>query len=323
MNQTSPYPWQHANRYNDYGHYLRQRFPWRVQKLSLDAGFTCPNRDGSKGLGGCIYCNNDSFNPEYCTPRKSVTQQLDEGMTVFDSKQPGYRYLAYFQAYSNTYEQIETLQRLYHEALAHPRIEGLVIGTRPDCVPTHLLDYLAELARQHYVVVEYGLESTLDHTLDFINRCHTHAESVEAVRQTAQRGIDTGAHLILGLPGEDRNDLLGHADRLSELPIRFLKIHQLQVVRRTKLAHMYRTDPASVPLFELEPYIELVVDFLERLRPDIVVERFASQSPHNLLIAPKWGYKNFEITRMVEKRLAERNTWQGRLYRPAQPSLAL
>lgn len=312
--EEKKYLWGHSKRYNDFSSYQKSKFTERVQKVSIDAGFTCPNRDGSKGVGGCIYCNNNSFNPQYCMPEKSVTQQIDEGIARF-TKYKNQDYVAYFQAYSNTYGQMDTIKKLYSEALAHPRVVGLVIGTRPDCVSPDLLDYIAELEKKYYVIVEYGLESTENKTLDFINRCHTHEESVEAIQLTSDREIPVGAHMILGLPGEDKALILKHADRLSELPLNFLKMHQLQIVRHTKLARMYKEDPDSIPLFEVDEYVDLVIDFLERLRPTIIVERFASQSPAALLIAPLWKLKNFEFVQLVEKRMEVRDTWQGRLWK--------
>ncbi len=312
--ETTIFPWGHEKRYNDYSSYQKKKFTERVQKVSIDAGFTCPNRDGTKGVGGCIYCNNNSFNPHYCKPQKTVTQQIDEGIEIFASKYKSQKYLAYFQAYSNTYGEMQEIKTLYHEALQHPQVIGLVIGTRPDCVNADLLDHIAELSRKYHVIVEYGLESTIDSSLEFINRCHTHEESVNAIRMTAERGIPVGAHMIMGLPGESREMILSHADRLSELPLNFLKMHQLQIVRHTKLARMYKENPEIVSLFEANEYIDFMVEFLERLNPRIIVERFASQSPHSLLIAPLWGLKNFEIVARVEKRLAELDSYQGKKY---------
>ncbi|MEN9444934.1 MAG: hypothetical protein RIS47_1825 [Bacteroidota bacterium] len=313
--EKTDFVWNHAKRYNDYASYIRAEFGNRVQKISLDAGFTCPNRDGSKGVGGCIYCNNNSFNPSYSMPQKSVTQQLSDGVAICKQRHSDQKYVAYFQAYSNTYGERQNLIRLYEEALAHPDISGLVLGTRPDCVDEALLDYLAELNQKTYVAVEYGLESTFDETLNFINRCHTHKESEWAIEQTAKRGIPTGAHMIMGLPGESREMMLHHADVLSALPLHSMKMHQLQIVRHTKLARMYKQDPESIKLFEPQEYIDLVIEFLERLRPTMIVERFASESPRDLLIAPIWGIKNYELVHRVEKRMEELDSWQGKQYK--------
>lgn len=302
--------------YRDFGDFLREVFPYKVQKISINAGFTCPNRDGTKGFGGCTYCNNQTFSPEYCHTEKSVTEQLEEGVRFFSRKYPEMKYLAYFQAYTNTYDKLDILIAKYEEALASPDVVGLIIGTRPDCMPEALLDYFARLSREKFVMIEYGLESTLDRTLLRINRGHTQAESEDAIRRTAARGIYTGAHLIVGLPGETREEILHHADVLSTLPLTTLKLHQLQLIRNTRMAKEQTEDPEAFHLYTADEYIELVIDFIERLNPSIVVERFVSQSPKELLIAPDWGLKNFEFTARVNKRLSERNAWQGRLFTP-------
>lgn len=299
-------------RYREFGDFLRERFPFKAQKIAINAGFTCPNRDGSKGRGGCTYCNNQTFNPGYCQTDKSVADQLAEGVRFFSRKYPEMRYLAYFQAYTSTYGEQERLERLYEEALSYPGVVGLVIGTRPDCVPDRLLDYLARLSEQVLVLVEYGVESTLDRTLRQINRGHDFAEAEEAIRRTAARGIAVGAHLILGLPGESRDEILGHADRLSDLPLTTLKLHQLQLIRHTRMALEFERQPEDFHLFTVDEYIDLAIDFIERLDPAIALERFVSQSPKELLIAPDWGLKNYEFTARVNRRLAERDSWQGK-----------
>lgn len=299
-------------RYREFGDFLRERFPFKAQKIAINAGFTCPNRDGSKGRGGCTYCNNQTFNPSYCQTDKSVTDQLAEGVRFFSRKYPEMRYLAYFQAYTSTYGEQERLERLYEEALGYPGVVGLVIGTRPDCMPDRLLDYLARLSERVLVLVEYGVESTLDRTLRRINRGHDFAEAEEAIRRTAARGIAVGAHLILGLPGESRDEILGHADRLSDLPLATLKLHQLQLIRHTRMALEFERRPEDFHLFTADEYIDLAIDFIERLDPAIALERFVSQSPKELLIAPDWGLKNYEFTARVNRRLAERDSWQGK-----------
>lgn len=299
-------------RYREFGDFLRERFPFKAQKIAINAGFTCPNRDGSKGRGGCTYCNNQTFNPGYCQTDKSVADQLAEGVRFFSRKYPEMRYLAYFQAYTSTYGEQERLERLYEEALSYPGVVGLVIGTRPDCMPDRLLDYLARLSEQVLVLVEYGVESTLDRTLRRINRGHDFAEAEEAIRRTAARGIAVGAHLILGLPGESRDEILGHADRLSDLPLTTLKLHQLQLIRHTRMALEFERQPEDFHLFTVDEYIDLAIDFIERLDPAIALERFVSQSPKELLIAPDWGLKNYEFTARVNRRLAERDSWQGK-----------
>lgn len=301
-------------RYRNYNTVLKQEFGERIQKISINAGFTCPNRDGSKGRGGCTYCNNLTFSPEYCRPVKSVLQQVEEGIDFFRYKYKSQYYFAYFQSYTNTYADLPRLKALYEEALSHPLVEGLVVGTRPDCVSDELLDYFSELSRDYYVMVEYGVESTHDDTLRRINRQHDYACSVEAIHRTVARGIRVGAHLILGLPGESREMILHHADELSELPLTALKLHQLQLIKGTVMAKEYEEHPEAFHLYTADEYVELAVDFLERLHPDIAVERFISQSPADLLLAPDWGIKNFEFVDKVRHALARRDTYQGRLY---------
>lgn len=303
-------------RYTDFSEFLKTHFPGKVQKISLNAGFTCPNRDGTKGLGGCTYCNNQTFSPEYCHTEKSITQQLLEGITFFSRKYPEMKYLAYFQAYTNTYDELEKLKARYEEALSVPGVVGLVIGTRPDCMPDSLLDYLSVLSKRFFVMVEYGVESTSDETLQLINRGHSYADSVEAIIRTADSGIFTGAHLILGLPLESRETIIGHATRLSELPLTTLKLHQLQLIRHTRMARQQEEHPDWFHLYSAEEYIDLAIDFVEHLRPDIVVERFVSQSPRDLLIAPDWGLKNHEFTAKLLHRIKERDTWQGKKWIP-------
>jgi len=301
-------------RYNDYSSYIRQTFGERVQKLSVNAGFTCPNRDGTKGVGGCDFCNNSTFNPAYCGPEWSITEQLEKGISFFQPKYKTMQYLAYFQAYSNTYGETNALITKYQEALDHPLVKGLVLGTRPDCIPDDLLEHLSAWQKNYYIAIELGAESTLERTLSGINRGHTFAETVEATHQITSYHIPVGMHLILGLPGESRDDILEHAKEVSKLPISFLKLHQLQIVKGSAFATRYQNQPDSFHLLSVEDYMELVVDFIERLNPKIVLERFVSQAPGNLLIAPNWGLKNFEFVSKVEKRLKERDTWQGKLY---------
>ncbi|MDR1678573.1 MAG: TIGR01212 family radical SAM protein [Prevotellaceae bacterium] len=301
-------------RYNDYASVLKTIFPARVQKILVNAGFSCPNRDGTKGRGGCTYCNNQSFSPEYCQAQKSVTQQIEEGIVFFRHKYPAQNYLVYFQAYTNTYGDFQRLKSLYDEALSVQGVRGLVVGTRPDCVNDELLDYFARLSKHNYIMLEYGVESVYNATLAFVNRGHSFADAKKAIRATAERGIYTGAHLILGLPHETREMLLDAADRLNQIPINALKLHQLQIIKGTAMAEQYAEHPEWFHFFEVDEYIDLLVDFLERLRPDMAIERFVSQSLAELLIAPQWGLKNFEFTAKLEKRLRERNTWQGKTW---------
>lgn len=288
----------------------------KVQKLSVNAGFTCPNRDGTTGRGGCTYCNNQTFNPAYCDTGKTVSQQLEDGKQFFSRKYPKMQYLAYFQAYTNTYSELENLKRIYEEALSVENVVGLVIGTRPDCMPDNLLDYLANLNRQTFILVEYGIESTNDETLRRINRGHDFACTKDAVRRTTERGILTGGHVILGLPGEERQELISQAAQISSLPLTTLKMHQLQLIRGTRMAHEYAQHPEFFRIFAVDEYIDLAIDYIEHLRPDLVLERFVSQSPKDLLIAPDWGLKNHEFTAKVKKRMEQRDAWQGKHYLP-------
>ncbi len=293
---------------------FKSEFDQRIQKISINAGFTCPNRDGSKGFGGCTYCNNQTFSPEYCKPAKSVSEQVVEGINFFKHKYENQYYFAYFQSYTNTYDTIEKLIPLYEQALCHPQVKGIVIGTRPDCVNDDLLDYLALLSKKFYVMIEYGIESTNDETLHFINRGHNYVCAKDAIIKTNEKGIRTGAHLILGLPKEGPETILSHATKISQLPLTAIKLHQLQLVQGTLMSQQFAEHPEWFKLYTADEYIDLVIDFLERLHPAIAVERFVSQSPPNLLIAPDWGLKNYEFADKLEKRLAQRNTRQGILF---------
>lgn len=302
--------------YKEFPELLSELFPYKVQKISVNAGFTCPNRDGSKGYGGCTYCNNQSFSPGYGKPKKTITEQMGDGIQFFSHKYPEMKYLAYFQSYTNTYDPVEDLISKYEEALAYPNVVGLIVGTRPDCMPDKLLDYFEELSKKTFVLIEYGVESTLNTTLDNINRLHSWEESIEAIIKTANRGLRVGAHMILGLPGETHEDYLNHARKLSQLPITTIKLHQLQIIRGTVMAKQYKDNPEMFHIFESDEYVDLCIDFAEVLNPNIYIERFASQSPKQLLIAPDWGLKNYELVYKIVKRFEERGTWQGKKYEP-------
>lgn len=333
-----------GKRYNSFVGYYRRRYGERLQKLVLDAGFSCPNRDGTVGLGGCTYCDNAAFHPGYSTPGKPLLTQIDEGIEFQKVRYPRARhYLAYFQAYSNTYGPLDRLKALYEEVLSHPEVVGIVIGTRPDCVDEKKLDYLAGLASGRVlsgwqrslrqapgptvqapvpdtltapiVVVEYGIESCHDSTLRHINRGHSFECARKAVEMTAERGIDTGAHFILGLPGETREMLLDQCGLISSLPLRSVKFHQLQIVRGTVMEKEYAADPSAFYRPGLDEYLDFVIDILERLRPDLYIERVAGEVPPRFVNDTPWGLvRNFEILRLLDKRLEERDTWQGRLY---------
>ena len=310
---------QNEKRYNDFSTFIRRKFNTRVQKVSIDAGFTCPNKDGTKGVGGCTYCNNNTFNPDYCKPIKPIKQQIIEGIEFFSKKYKTQKYLAYFQAFTNTYAPLSDLREMYEEALAHEDVIGLVVATRPDCIKDEVLDYLEELAAAgNFIKLEFGLESTKNETLVVINRCQTHEEAIDAFKRANGRGLHLGGHLILGLPGETKEDMLNHAKMISQLPINTLKIHHLQIVKHTMMAVQFKKTPEMFNFMELNEYIDFVVDFVEKLKPEIIIERFFSESPPRMLIYPKYGLKNFEVKHLVEKRLEERKTFQGRLLQISQ-----
>ncbi|MGM9803935.1 MAG: TIGR01212 family radical SAM protein [Muribaculaceae bacterium] len=298
--------------YYDYSQFLSKHFGVKVQKLAIDAGLKCPNRDGTKGVGGCIYCNNLSFNPAYCQEAESlVSRQIAQGKEFFARKYPEMKYLAYFQAYTNTYGEFNRLRELYEEALAQPDVVGLIIATRPDCVPNELLHYLGELSRRCFVMIEYGVESSHDATLKLINRGHTWADVVDAVNRTADAGVLCGAHLIMGLPGETLNHMIETIKRISQLRVSTVKLHQLQVIRGTKLAQMCAAGEVDVQHWSAEEYIDVCLCLLQYLRADIAVERFVSQSPGDLLISPRWGLKNYEFTHLLQARIAKMQVVQG------------
>lgn len=300
--------------YNDYGAWMRRQFPFRVQKISIDAGFSCPNRDGHISHGGCTFCDNRTFNPSYCQLSKSITEQITEGKEFFRHKYPDMKYLAYFQAFSNTYATLDTLQRRYEEALSAEDVVGIVIGTRPDCVSDEILNYLESLNQQTFMIVEYGIESVSDDTLRRVNRGHNFECSRRAIIETHNRGILTGAHIILGLPGESAEDNVRQANIISALPIDILKLHQLQIIRGTQLAAEYEHQPFN--LYTADEYIDLCRRYIERLRPDMVLERFVSQSPKELLVAPKWGLKNYEFANRFVNYMKRMDSWQGKYAEP-------
>lgn len=290
--------------YQEFGLWIKQRLGCKCQKISINAGFTCPNRDGRLGTGGCTFCNNQTFNPEYCETGKSVTEQLEEGKDFFRHKYPDMRFLAYFQAYTSTYASVEHCISLYEEALKVEDVAGIVISTRPDCMPDELLNYLEELNQRTFVLVEYGVESANDQTLKAINRGHTFRTSADAIRRTAQRGIAVGAHVILGLPGEDKDELLRQADLIAGLPLTTLKLHQLQIIKGTRMEKQFREHPWHV--FSVKEYVDLVSAYLARLPRTLVIDRFVSSSPKQLLVAPQWGLKNFEFANLIRNRLNTR-----------------
>jgi len=314
MSVTTQYTWGHGKRYNDFSTHFRSMFDGRVQKISVNAGFTCPNRDGTRGKGGCTYCNNKTFQPSYCDLNNILKVQLEEGIAFFSRKYTTMRYLAYFQSYTNTYGPISVLRELYNEALLYPGVIGLVIATRPDCLGDEVLDLLEELSQKCYVMVELGIETIENRTLERINRGHTWEESVRALNETSRRSIHNCAHLILGLPGENQADFIEQAKVMSSLPVEIIKLHQLQIHTGTAMAHEYSLFPERFHPFSVTEYATLVVDYLENLNPSIIVERFVSSAPDAMVIAPRWGLKNYEFVAKVEKQLLERDTWQGRVW---------
>ncbi len=308
------YPWGHSRRFNAYSDYFKRTFGRRVQKISVDAGFTCPNRDGTLAKGGCTYCNNRAFNPSYCNPSKSIEQQVMEGIEFHKVR---YRrakdYLVYFQPYSNTYASIERLKELYEQALSVEGVVGLVIGTRPDCVDEEKLEYLAALSKKYYIMVEYGVESIYNETLKRINRWHSYEQSREAIEATAAYGLPVGAHFIFGLPGESRQMMIDSVKEVSSLPLTTIKFHQLQIVQGTAMAVDFGKHPDDYDLFSFEDYVDFIINYVEQLNPSFIVERFAGEVPPRFLAGPGWGkIRNDQINHAIEKTMEERNTWQGK-----------
>jgi uncharacterized protein len=314
MAEQKLYYWGTSRRFNAMPDYFKRKFGGRIQKVSVNAGFTCPNRDGRAGRGGCTYCNNSAFSPSYCLPEKPVSQQINEGIEFHKKRYPrSAGYLAYFQSYTNTYAEAGQLSALYEEALTVPGVRGLVIGTRPDCVNDEILDMIAGIAREHYVVVEYGIESCYNRTLQEINRGHDFETSAAAIRATAGRDIPTGGHIIFGLPGESREDMLASAGILSALPLNSIKFHQLQIVKGTVMADSYKEDPSSFSLFTLDEYLDFLVEFVERLNPSLIIERFAGEVPLRFIDGGiRWGLRYDQVLALFEKKLREHDTWQGK-----------
>lgn len=306
-------------RYRSYVGYFRETYGERLQKVVIDAGFTCPNRDGAKGTGGCSFCDNNAFHPSYSTPDKSIIRQLEEGMEFHRNRyRNAARYLAYFQSYSGTYAPLEKLRPLYEEALSHPDVAGIVIGTRPDCVDEEKLDYLSFLSKKHIVIVEYGIESCYDKTLKRVNRCHSFADAERAVEMTAAKGIVQGAHFIFGLPGETVDEMMHTASIISRLPIHSVKFHQLQIIKGTRMEKEYSEHPEDFVTFSLGEYIDFFAHYLEYLRPDLYIERFAGEVPPRFVNSVPWGaVRNVELLNMLEKRLEELDIRQGDKYVPS------
>ena len=310
------YAWKSNRRFNASSDYFRREFGRRMQKVSVNAGFTCPNRDGTVGTGGCSYCNNMAFSPSYCIAGKPIRQQVEEGI-LFHRKRyrRAERFIAYFQSYTNTYAGVGELRKAFLEALSVPGISGIIAGTRPDCINDDILDFLQELSEKYYMAVEYGIESCYNRTLKEINRGHNFEVSASAVRRTSARGIKTGGHIIFGLPGETREEMLNEAAILSNLPLDSLKFHQLQIVKGTFFGERYLEDPESFILFNLDEYLDFMVEFIELLNPLIAVDRFSGEVPLRYLVSnTRWGVRSDQVTLLLEKKLEERDSWQGKRY---------
>jgi len=310
------YPWDHSRRFNAYSEYIKNRFGGRVQKVAVDAGFTCPNRDGTKGNGGCTYCDNQGFNPSYCDPRKPVTRQIEEGIEFHAQRyRRARKFLVYFQPYSNTYAPLPVLMKKFSEALSFPGVAGLVIGTRPDCVDDEKLEYLATLAERWYIQVEYGVETHNDETLRHINRGHDAELAGRMIRKTHEYGISTGAHYIFGLPGETPEEMFRTGEMISTLPLDSVKFHQLQIVKGTRMEQEFSENPDEFHLFSLEGYIDFIIRFIEKLNPAIVIERFTSEMPPKFLTGTNLGLVRYdEVLRRIETELDKRDSWQGKFY---------
>ncbi len=311
------YEWGDDRRFNSYSRYFRELMGGRVQKVAINAGFTCPNRDGTVTTGGCTFCNNEAFTPSYCMGGHTITRQIDEGIDFHARRyRKAEKYLAYFQSFSNTHAPLETLKTIYGEALAHPRVAGIVVGTRPDCVDGEKLDWFAGVARDRYVAIEYGIESTYDSTLRAVNRGHDFAAARRAVEMTAGRGLHVGAHFILGFPGETDEMLLAQAATINSLPLTTVKFHQLQIFRNTPMAEEWERAPGRFVFRGMEQYIDFFIDILRRLRPTLVIERFAGEAPPRHRVGRDWGLvRNEELAARLDRRLAELGVWQGDLYK--------
>jgi radical SAM protein (TIGR01212 family) len=313
MDKKYPLKYSSLHPYNRYTDYLQSIFGKRMQKISIDAGFTCPNIDGTLSKGGCIYCNNFSFNPNYKYEQQNISKQIDKGISKFTNRKPGTGFIAYFQSHTNTHGKIDELHEIYQKAVDHPQIEGLMISTRPDCLENEVINLLKEFNQQLFTGVEIGIESTLDETLSNINRGHTFDQTLDTIQRVKNAGLHIGGHLILGLPGETKQDILSHAEKLARTPLDTVKLHQLQIIKNTQLAMQFANYPSQIRLFPLEEYIDLCISFTERLNRNIVIERFASESKPDLLAVKMWGgVKNHQIADMISNEMRKRNTWQGK-----------
>ncbi len=310
------FPWGSDRRFNSFADHIRKMYGTRLQKVSIDAGFSCPNRNGLRGSGGCTFCDNKAFSPSYCSPDKSITQQIEEGIIFHRNRyKRAEGYLAYFQAYSNTYAQVSELEKIYNEALEHKQVKGLIIGTRPDCINARVMDLLSQISKDYYVAVEFGIESCYNKTLKRINRGHTFEEAVEALEAASEKGLETGAHFMFGLPGESVEEMLAEAALISELPLGSVKFHQLQILKGTAMEKEYFLKPHEFKLFTWDEYLDFIVRFLEQLNPHIVIERFTGEVPPRFLSLEPWSsMRTDRIVCLIEKRLEELDSWQGKWY---------
>ncbi len=299
-------------RYNTYRPYIKEKLGYRVNKLSVDMGFTCPNRDGNLAVGGCVYCNNDSFVTHYARARFSMDQQITNGMEYLKKRFKAEKFIVYFQSYTNTYDSVEKLEEMYRNALKYEDVIGIAVGTRSDCIDEEKISMFEELAKDYYVSLEFGIESIYDKTLEFMNRGHDYQSVLDAIEMSKGRGFEIGAHIIVGMPTETKEEMLAMAGEVSSLGIDVFKVHNLHIVRNTPLARMYKKEPFS--LFNFEEYIDFIIEFLERLSPDMVIERLFTDTPHQLLIAPDWGKSHLQILQAIEAELERKDTYQGRLY---------
>lgn len=307
------YPWGDGRRYNSYSRYFRELFGQRVQKVAINAGFSCPNRDGTVSTGGCTFCNNEAFTPSYCSPDKSVKRQIREGKEFHAKRyKDTEKYLAYFQSFSNTHAPLEKLKKIYDQAFEEEDVVGIVIGTRPDCIDEEKLDYFARMAEEKYVIIEYGIESCYDSTLNAINRGHDFECAWRAVKATADKGIHVGAHFILGLPGETMQMMVDQIEVINELPLDTIKFHQLQIFKDTQMGDEYLRNPYRFRLFELDEYIRLFAEILVRLDPQFVLERFTGEAPPRFHLGHKWGLlRNEQLLAILEKFLDRYDLYQG------------
>ncbi len=309
------FSWGTNRRFNAASNHIKKMFGTRVQKVSINAGFTCPNRDGNRSTGGCTFCNNEAFNPSYCSPGKSISQQIREGILFHEKRyKAAGKYLAYFQAYSNTYAPVMHLEQVYCEALQNKGIVGLIIGTRPDCINNENIELLEKLSKETYLVVELGIESVYNQTLQGINRGHTFEETVEAIEACAGRNINTGGHIIFGLPGETTGMMLDSVSVLSKLPLQSLKFHQLQIIKDTKIGQEYQIDPSQFKLFSLDEYVGFIIRFLERLNPEFVIERLAGETQPWNNLGERWNLRYDQVLQIIEKKMSNLDTWQGKYY---------